>query len=217
MNKKLLLLIPVIASLIACNPNNPSSSSKEDESSEETFITETGESEETTETTEEETTTEESSEEAEALFASIGFDDVPAPVNGNEYPAESDITVESGATFHIDGVMQNTGKFKPTNTIQFRSIKKGSAGYIYNNIPLKGQLTITIMKNYVEYNQTDMSGELTVAVSSGESEDTAILQCTKTEEDGKYIFVYEKTEMHYYRIINNSDYAVYATSLVWSE
>ena len=210
MNKKLLLIVPLIALLGACNSNNKSEENKTtDESSEvETNVTETGETEITEESTE---------EVEEAKLATLGFDDFPAPVNGNNYPADSTITSESGVSFNIGGAMQNTGKFS-TNTVQFRSIKKGDAGYVQNTTPLKGQLTIIIMKNYVEYNQTDMSGELTVSVHDKDGKNEKVLEVVSLGEvDGKYHFTYETTSEHYYSIKNLSDYAVYATDILWEE
>ena len=211
MNKKLLLLLPLIAIFASCNNVKPTSESTDSSETSETepSTTETGETE----------TTEESTEEVEeAKLATLGFDDFPAPVDGNNYPADSTITSQSGVSFNIGGAMQNTGKFKPVNTVQFRSVKKGDAGYVQNTTPVKGQLTIAIMKNYVEYNQTDMSGELTVSVHDKDGKNEKVLEVVSFGDvDGKYHFTYETTSEHYYSIKNLSDYAVYLTDMLWEE
>ena len=211
MNKKILLLLPLIAIFASCNNVKPTSESTDSsETSEiEPSTTETGETE----------TIEESTEEVEeAKLATLGFDDFPAPVDGNNYPADSTITSQSGVSFNIGGAMQNTGKFKPVNTVQFRSVKKGDAGYVQNTTPVKGQLTIVIMKNYVEYNQTDMSGELTVSVHDKDGKNEKALEVVSFGDvDGKYHFTYETTSEHYYSIKNLSDYAVYLTDMLWEE
>ena len=220
MNKKLFLLIPFILSLGACNQKaTDSNTSKESietsdelsESYEESIIPVSEDSEEQSES-------EDSQEEVDIAYATITPDLAPNDNNGG-YPNDGELVTLEGSEFSYSRIMKNTGKFKPVVTIQFSNEGQGS-GFIYNTTPIKGKLTITIMKNYVEYTQTDMSGELSVYVK--DSLDTPLAQAlepvSKVEEDGKYIFTYqENVELHYYRIINMSEYAVYATSIIWSE
>ena len=212
MNKKLVLLIPLILSLGACTSSDkPSNVDNSDELSE--SLEESIES-----LSEEESESEESKEEVEAKFATITPDIVPSDNNGG-YPDDGEFTTLEGSVFSYSRIMKNTGKYKPVDTIQISNESKGS-GYLYNTTPVKGHLTITIMKNYVAYNDTDMSGELSVYVK--DSLDTPLAQAlepvSKVEEEGKCIFTYqENVQLHYYRIINMSEYAVYATSIVWSE
>ena len=215
MNKKLFLLIPLILSLGACNQKAADSNTSSDELSEsyeETIISVSEDSEESSESTTD------SQEEVDIAYATITPDLAPNDNNGG-YPNDGELVTLEGSEFSYSRIMKNTGKFKPVDTIQFSNEGKGS-GFIYNTTPIKGKLTITIMKNYVEYTQTDMSGELSVYVK--DSLDTPLAQAlepvSKVEEDGKYIFTYqENVELHYYRIINMSEYAVYATSIIWSE
>ena len=215
MNKKLFLLIPLILSLGACNQKAAESNTSSDELSEnyeETIIPVSEDSEESSESTTD------SQEEVDIAYATITPDLAPKDNNGG-YPNDGELVTLEGSEFSYSRIMKNTGKFKPVDTIQFSNEGKGS-GFIYNTTPIKGKLTITIMKNYVEYTQTDMSGELSVYVK--DSLDTPLAQAlepvSKVEEDGKYIFTYqENVELHYYRIINMSEYAVYATSIIWSE
>ena len=215
MNKKLFLLIPLILSLGACNQKAAESNTSSDELSEsyeETIISVSEDSEESSESTTD------SQEEVDIAYATITPDLAPNDNNGG-YPNDGELVTLEGSEFSYSRIMKNTGKFKPVDTIQFSNEGKGS-GFIYNTTPIKGKLTITIMKNYVEYTQTDMSGELSVYVK--DSLDTPLAQAlepvSKVEEDGKYIFTYqENVELHYYRIINMSEYAVYATSIIWSE
>ena len=231
MNKKLLLILPLIAFLGACNNQPSGDESHKDESSavesSDVFVPSDIESEDESledssedlseEESSEETSIEESSEEElEATFATITPDLLPGSVSG-AYPAGSTFETTEGATFSYDSVMKNTGKYS-FDTIQFRSVKKGDVGRIENETPVKGTLEITIVKNYVDYNQTDMSGELTVTVKSTKDGTAKTLEVVSLGDvDGKYYFTYEIVEDSYYVIENLSDYAVYATSICWSE
>ena len=231
MNKKLLLILPLIAFLGACNnqPSGdkessavessdvfvPSDIESEDESIEES--SEDSSEDLSEEESSEETSIEESSEEElEATYATITPDLAPDPLNGS-YPDGSTFETNEGATFSYDSIMKNTGKYS-FDTIQFRSPKKGDAGRIENETPVKGTLEIAIVKNYVAYNQTDMSGELTVSVKS--TKDGALREIEVVslgDVDGIYYFTYETVSESYYVIENLSDYAVYATMIAWGE
>ena len=208
MNKKLLLILPLIALLGACN-NQPSKESepKDSESSSVESISEEESSEESIESSE---------EKEEGIFATITPDLLPGAEDGN-YPAASTFETTEGATFAFDSVMKNTGKYT-NDTIQFKSIKKGDAGCIENRTPVKGTLDIVIMENYVEYDHTDKSGELSVFAKS--TKDGALKQLEVVSlgvENGKKFYTYETVEDCYYVIQNLSDYAVYATLISWGE
>ena len=227
MNKKLLLILPLIVFLGACN-NQPSGDKESSavESSDVLVPSDIESEDESLEDSSEdlseeessgETSIEESSEEQEeATFATITADLAPEPV-GSGYPEAGTLKTTEGAVFCYDSIMKNTGKYS-FDTIQFRSPKKGDAGRIENETPVKGTLEIAIVKNYVAYNQTDMSGELTVSVKSKKDGTLREIEAVSLGDvDGIYYFTYETVTESYYVIENLSDYAVYATSICWSE
>ena len=218
MNKKLLLILPLIALLGACNNQAETKDESSTVESSDVIVSSDSESlnESSEETTEESSITESSEEEEQATYATITPDLAPEPVN-NGYPPSSTFETSEGATFAYDSIMKNVGKYD-FDTIQFRSYKKGDPGRIENQTPIKGTLEIAIVKNYVDYNHTDMSGELTVSVKSTKDETLREIEVVSLGEvDGKYYFTYETVEESYYVIENQSDYAVYVTMISWGD
>ncbi|MBR0294839.1 MAG: hypothetical protein IJQ67_02900 [Bacilli bacterium] len=140
------------------------------------------------------------------------FEDVPAPNNG-QYPAPGEVTSTSGDRFYLDTVMKGGGDY--ANHIQM----KKEVSYIYNLTPVQGTLMFNVLKQTQYYNNEDhdFTGVPTVyAGTSINSVDEVLTPKVGETNDGHISYVYEAGAYTYYKIANESKYALYVNSFTWA-
>ena len=202
MKKSILLLLPLIISLASCGSNDNNFVPHKDET-DQTQTQEDGI---------EDATSSEAGTEEELKAHSLTYNDVPSPVGGNNYPADQEITSESGAKFYISCVMKGGGDY--LNHIQ---MKKG-VSYIYTLTPVKGTLTFSVLKQTQFYEGTDhdFTGIPTVYVGSDKDNISTLIEYKEKKENGNYIdYTYESSN-HYFKIADESKYALYVASFNWN-
>ena len=222
--KKLTLLLASLFLFVGCSKANREESQKESQdesssdvvvSSEETSSSEVISSEESSieESSEEassEASSSETSSEEELLSYSLNVNAVPAQ-EGSGYPDDQDIT-DSGFSFSISDIFKNTGKFS-TTTIQF----KKQTGTIKTKTALYKNVVIEVMKNYISYSDTDLTGELSVYAGNDVSSLTNKLEFTEEKGETVYTYSYANPEGYrFFKIVNETGNAQYAKSITWS-
>lgn len=191
-----ILFLVLCLTLVSCNEGNQGSEIESFESVE-SFDTE----EETFESSE----SLEESESIESEPFSLKCEDFPTPVAGG-YPEEGNYQLGE-LNFYLKDVMQNTGKYSPINTVQMK--KEGS--YLYNEDPIYGlSLTITVMKNVVEYNNQVMHTAPTVYLSDETTFNNVKASVSEEEQSDRVIYTYLETKDYsHVKIVNESSYAQY--------
>lgn len=208
-----ILLLVLCLGLSACS-NSDSIPSETVESEETEEISETILSEESVESTESEEPIESvESTPSDTEQFSLKCEDFPEP-NAGSYPPEGSHEIGNNS-FYIKDMMQNTGKFKPTNTIQM----KKEESYFYNESPIYGlTLTITIMKNVVEHNNTIMHTAPTVYASDSTTFSTETITVTEEELSDRMVYTYSGTEEYtHFKVVNESSYAQYIFEVAFAK
>lgn len=215
-NKILLLVLCMGLSACSNSETSPSDTTESDESQaiSETDSNESVESEESIESVE----SVESIESVESTPSdtepfSLKCEDFPEPIAGG-YPPEGSYDM-AGNSFYIYNMMQNTGKYEGTNTIQMK--KEGA--YFYNENPIYGlTLSITIMKNVVEYNNTIMHTAPTVYASDSTTFSTETITVTEEELSDRMVYTYSGTEEYtHFKVVNESSYAQYIFEVAFAK
>ena len=124
--------------------------------------------------------------------------------------------------FHGNSLQRGAGsknKVSVNNTIQVRGIREDDAddsdrGYFYMTSGVAKKLTFVTLRNYVAYNDTDMSGTPTIySADQIDATNGVEVEYTRTmSEDEKYYTYTVELPYAQFRFENRSSYAMYLFS-----